>query len=36
VEALARVGGNQSRAAALLHINRDQVWYRVEKFGIGT
>jgi DNA-binding NtrC family response regulator len=36
VQALERVGGNQSRAAELLGINRDQVRYRVEKFGIGA
>jgi DNA-binding protein Fis len=36
VQALERAGGNQRRAAELLGINRDQVRYRVEKFGIGA
>jgi two-component system response regulator AtoC len=34
VQALERAGGNQTRAAELLGINRDQVRYRVEKFGL--
>jgi len=34
VQALERVGGNQTRAAELLGINRDQVRYRIEKFGL--
>jgi len=34
VQALERAGGNQTHAAALLGINRDQVRYRIEKFGI--
>jgi DNA-binding NtrC family response regulator len=34
VEALERVHGNQTRAGALLGINRDQVRYRIEKFGL--
>ena len=34
VQALERAGGNQTRAADLLGINRDQVRYRVEKFGL--
>lgn len=34
VQALERVGGNQTRAAELLGINRDQVRYRIDKFGI--
>ena len=34
LQALDRVGGNQTRAAELLGINRDQVRYRIEKFGI--
>jgi DNA-binding NtrC family response regulator len=34
VQALDRVGGNQTRAAELLGINRDQVRYRIEKFGL--
>ena len=33
-QALERAGGNQSRAAQLLGINRDQVRYRLEKFGL--
>ena len=32
-QALRRCGGNQTRAAALLGMNRDQIRYRVEKFG---
>ncbi len=35
VQALERAGGNQTRAAALLGLNRDQIRYRVEKFGLG-
>jgi two-component system, NtrC family, response regulator AtoC len=35
VQALERAGGNQTRAGALLGINRDQVRYRIEKFGLG-
>jgi DNA-binding NtrC family response regulator len=34
VQALRRCGGNQTRAAALLGLNRDQIRYRVEKFGL--
>jgi DNA-binding NtrC family response regulator len=34
VQALERAGGNQTQAAQLLGINRDQVRYRVEKFGL--
>ncbi len=34
VQALRRTGGNQTRAAALLGRNRDQIRYRVEKFGL--
>lgn len=34
VQALERCGGNQTRAAALLGLNRDQIRYRVEKFGL--
>jgi two-component system, NtrC family, response regulator AtoC len=33
-QALERCGGNQTRAGALLGINRDQVRYRIEKFGL--
>ena len=36
VQALERAGGNQTQAAQLLGINRDQVRYRIEKFGIGA
>jgi two-component system, NtrC family, response regulator AtoC len=34
VQALRRTGGNQTRAASLLGLNRDQIRYRVEKFGL--
>jgi two-component system, NtrC family, response regulator AtoC len=33
-QALERTGGNQTHAGLLLGINRDQVRYRVEKFGL--
>jgi two-component system, NtrC family, response regulator AtoC len=33
-QALERAAGNQSQAAQLLGINRDQVRYRIEKFGL--
>ena len=33
-QALERAAGSQSRAAQLLGINRDQVRYRIEKFGL--
>jgi DNA-binding NtrC family response regulator len=36
VQALRRSGGNQTKAAALLGINRDQIRYRIEKFGLST
>ncbi len=36
VQALQRTGGNQTRAAALLGMNRDQIRYRIEKFGLGA
>jgi DNA-binding NtrC family response regulator len=36
VQALRRAGGNQTKAAALLGINRDQIRYRIEKFGLST
>ena len=36
VQALERSGGNQSHAGQLLGINRDQVRYRIEKFGLGA
>ena len=34
VQALARTGNNQTRAARLLGMTRDQIRYRVEKFGL--
>ena len=34
MQALERSGGNQTQAAQLLGINRDQVRYRIEKFGL--
>jgi two-component system NtrC family response regulator len=34
VQALDRTGGNQTHAGHLLGINRDQVRYRIEKFGL--
>jgi two-component system, NtrC family, response regulator AtoC len=34
VQALERTGGNQTRAATLLGLHRDQIRYRVEKFGL--
>jgi DNA-binding NtrC family response regulator len=34
VQALERSGGNQTQAGLLLGINRDQVRYRIEKFGL--
>ena len=34
LQALERSGGNQTQAAHLLGINRDQVRYRIEKFGL--
>jgi len=34
VQALERAGWNQTRAASLLGLNRDQIRYRVEKFGL--
>ncbi len=33
-QALERAGGNQTRAAKLLGMNRDQIRYRIEKFGL--
>jgi two-component system response regulator AtoC len=36
VQALERSGGNQTQAGQLLGINRDQVRYRIEKFGLAT
>jgi two-component system, NtrC family, response regulator AtoC len=34
IQALRRAGGNQTRAAALLGLNRDQIRYRIDKFGL--
>jgi two-component system, NtrC family, response regulator AtoC len=34
VDALARTGGNQTRAAELLSMSRDQIRYRIEKFNL--
>ena len=34
VQALRRAGGNQTKAAGLLGLNRDQIRYRIEKFGL--
>jgi two-component system, NtrC family, response regulator AtoC len=34
VQALERTGWNQTKAAALLGLNRDQIRYRIEKFGL--
>jgi two-component system response regulator AtoC len=36
VLALERTGGNQTKAAALLGLHRDQIRYRIEKFGLQT
>jgi len=36
IQALERAGGNQTQAGHLLGINRDQVRYRIEKFGLRT
>lgn len=35
VEALRRKDGNRSQAARLLGMNRDQIRYRIDKFGLG-
>jgi DNA-binding NtrC family response regulator len=35
-QALERSAGNQTRAGALLGLNRDQIRYRIEKFGLGA
>jgi two-component system, NtrC family, response regulator AtoC len=34
IQALERCGGNQTRAAGLLGMNRDQIRYRIEKYGL--
>ena len=36
VQALDRAGGNQTQAGHLLGLNRDQVRYRIEKFGLAV
>jgi DNA-binding NtrC family response regulator len=36
IQALRRSGGNQTKAAALLGLNRDQIRYRIEKFSLTT
>jgi len=36
IQALQRASGNQTRAAALLGLNRDQIRYRIEKFGLSN
>lgn len=33
-QALQRTSGSRTRAAALLGLNRDQIRYRIEKFGL--
>jgi DNA-binding protein Fis len=34
IQALERCHGNQTRAAGLLGMNRDQIRYRIEKYGL--
>jgi two-component system NtrC family response regulator len=34
VQALERAGWNQTKAATLLGLNRDQIRYRIEKFAL--
>ena len=36
IQALERSGGNQTRAGALLGLNRDQIRYRIEKFDLSV
>lgn len=36
IQALKRSGGNQTKAAALLGLNRDQIRYRIEKFELSV
>jgi DNA-binding NtrC family response regulator len=36
MQALTRSRGNQTRAGALLGLNRDQIRYRIEKFGLAV
>jgi two-component system response regulator AtoC len=35
-QALRRCAGNQTQAARLLGLNRDQIRYRIEKFSLST
>jgi DNA-binding NtrC family response regulator len=35
-QALKRSGGNQTKAGTFLGLNRDQIRYRIEKFGLTT
>jgi len=34
IQALKRSGGNQTKAGTYLGLNRDQIRYRIEKFGL--
>ena len=34
MQALKRSGGNQTKAGTFLGLNRDQIRYRIEKFGL--
>jgi len=34
IQALKRSGGNQTKAGTFLGLNRDQIRYRIEKFGL--
>jgi DNA-binding NtrC family response regulator len=36
MQALRRSGGNQTKAGTFLGLNRDQIRYRIEKFGLST
>ena len=36
VQALKRSGGNQTKAGTFLGLNRDQIRYRIDKFGLST
>jgi two-component system, NtrC family, response regulator AtoC len=36
IQALRRSGNNQTRAGAMLGLNRDQIRYRIEKFGLAV
>jgi DNA-binding NtrC family response regulator len=36
IQALKRSAGNQTKAAALLGLNRDQIRYRIEKYGLSA